>query len=264
MTKKCPTCGANVDSALTTCDVCGNPIGQQTGFGGNAPQAGFGQPAQAGFGAAPAGFGQPAQGGGFGQPAQGGFGQQPAQGGFGQPAQGGGFGQPAQGGGFGQPAQPAQPAQAGFGQPAPAGFGQPAPAFGESADNGFGGPPHVESSGFGSGAFPTPPSYEAKPKKGIQGGMSPEAARFADTVGIQAGVADTQWSFKQCLVFLLKMLIPIYGLFVLITCAIGNPKKYPATITNYVRASLVVSVILMVLSIVLSLALGATVASMLM
>lgn len=238
MTKKCPTCGANVDSALTTCDVCGNPIGQQTGFGGNAPQAGFGQPAQAGFGTAPAGFGQPAQGGGFGQPAQ--------------------------GGGFGQPAQPAQPAQAGFGQPAPAGFGQPAPAFGESADNGFGGPPHVESSGFGGGAFPTPPSYEAKPKKGIQGGMSPEAARFADTVGIQAGVADTQWSFKQCLVFLLKMLIPIYGLFVLITCAIGNPKKYPATITNYVRASLVVSVILMVLSIVLSLALGATVASMLM
>lgn len=263
MTKKCPTCGANVSAALTTCDVCGNPMqAPQSGFGGGAvPQTGFGggSTQQSGFGPAaqPSGFGQSA---GFGQPASpAGFGSQPAQGGFGS--------QPAQGGGFGQPAQPAQ--STGFGQTAQAtGFGQPAtqPAgFGETkADGGFGGPPHVESSGFGGGAFPNPPSYDAKPKKGIQGGMSPEAARFADTVNAQSGVADTQWSFKQCLVFLLKMLIPIYGLVVLITCAVGNPKKYPATITNYVRASLVVGLIIMVLSIVLSLALGATVASMLM
>lgn len=244
MTKKCSTCGANVSAALTTCDVCGNPMqAPQSGFGGGAvSQTGFGggSALQSGFGpvAQPSGFGQPAQGGGFGQPAQ--------------PAQSTGFGQPAQATGFGQPATQ------------PAGFGQPAGFDETKADGGFGGPPHVESSGFGGGAFPNPPSYDAKPKKGIQGGMSPEAARFADTVNAQSGVADTQWSFKQCLVFLLKMLIPIYNLVVLISCAVGNPKKYPATITNYVRASLVVVLIITVLSIVLSLALGATVASMLM
>ncbi len=238
MTKKCSTCGANVSAALTTCDVCGNPMqAPQSGFGGGAvSQTGFGggSALQSGFGPAaqPSGFGQPAQGGGFGQPAQ--------------PAQSTGFGQPAQATGFGQPATH------------PAGFGE------TKADGGFGGPPHVESSGFGGGAFPNPPSYDAKPKKGIQGGMSPEAARFADTVNAQSGVADTQWSFKQCLVFLLKMLIPIYNLVVLITCAVGNPKKYPATITNYVRASLVVVLIITVLSIVLSLALGAMVVSVFM
>ena len=244
MTKKCPTCGANVSAALTTCDVCGNPMqAPQSGFGGGAvSQTGFGggSALQSGFGpvAQPSGFGQPAQGGGFGQPAQ--------------PAQSTGFGQPAQATGFGQPATQ------------PAGFGQPAGFDETKADGGFGGPPHVESSGFGGGAFPNPPSYDAKPKKGIQGGMSPEAARFADTVNAQSGVADTQWSFKQCLVFLLKMLIPIYNLVVLISCAVGNPKKYPATITNYVRASLVVVLIITVLSIVLSLALGAMVVSVFM
>lgn len=242
MTKKCSTCGANVSAALTTCDVCGNPMqAPQSGFGGGAvSQTGFGggSALQSGFGpvAQPSGFGQPAQGGGFGQPAQ--------------PAQSTGFGQPAQATGFGQPATQ------------PAGFGQPAGFDETKADGGFGGPPHVESSGFGGGAFPNPPSYDAKPKKGIQGGMSPEAARFADTVNAQSGVADTQWSFKQCLVFLLKMLIPIYNLVVLITCAVGNPKKYPATITNYVRASLVVVLIITVLSIVLSLVLGAMVVNM--
>lgn len=244
MTKKCSTCGANVSAALTTCDVCGNPMqAPQSGFGGGAvSQTGFGggSALQSGFGpvAQPSGFGQPAQGGGFGQPAQ--------------PAQSTGFGQPAQATGFGQPATQ------------PAGFGQPAGFDETKADGGFGGPPHVESSGFGGGAFPNPPSYDAKPKKGIQGGMSPEAARFADTVNAQSGVAVTQWSFKQCLVFLLKMLIPIYNLVVLITCAVGNPKKYPATITNYVRASLVVVLIITVLSIVLSLALGAMVVSVFM
>lgn len=244
MTKKCSTCGANVSAALTTCDVCGNPMqAPQSGFGGGAvSQTGFGggSALQSGFGpvAQPSGFGQPAQGGGFGQPAQ--------------PAQSTGFGQPAQATGFGQPATQ------------PAGFGQPAGFDETKADGGFGGPPHVESSGFGGGAFPNPPSYDAKPKKGIQGGMSPEAARFADTVNAQSGVADTQWSFKQCLVFLLKMLIPIYNLVVLISCAVGNPKKYPATITNYVRASLVVVLIITVLSIVLSLALGAMVVSVFM
>lgn len=242
MTKKCSTCGANVSAALTTCDVCGNPMqAPQSGFGGGAvSQTGFGggSALQSGFGpvAQPSGFGQPAQGGGFGQPAQ--------------PAQSTGFGQPAQATGFGQPATQ------------PAGFGQPAGFDETKADGGFGGPPHVESSGFGGGAFPNPPSYDAKPKKGIQGGMSPEAARFADTVNAQSGVADTQWSFKQCLVFLLKMLIPIYNLVVLITCAVGNPKKYPATITNYIRASLVVVLIITVLSIVLSLVLGAMVVNM--
>lgn len=239
MTKKCPTCGANVSAALTTCDVCGNPMqAPQSGFGGGAvSQTGFG-----GGSALQSGFGPVAQPSGFGQPAQGG--------GFGQPAQSTGFGQPAQATGFGQPATQ------------PAGFGQPAGFDETKADGGFGGPPHVESSGFGGGAFPNPPSYDAKPKKGIQGGMSPEAARFADTVNAQSGVADTQWSFKQCLVFLLKMLIPIYNLVVLITCAVGNPKKYPATITNYIRASLVVVLIITVLSIVLSLVLGAMVVNM--
>lgn len=232
MTKKCTTCGANVSAALTTCDVCGNPMqAPQSGFGGGAVS-------QTGFGGGSA-----------------------LQSGFGPVAQPSGFGQPAQSTGFGQPAQ-----ATGFGQPAtqPAGFGQPAGFDETKADGGFGGPPHVESSGFGGGAFPNPPSYDAKPKKGIQGGMSPEAARFADTVNAQSGVADTQWSFKQCLVFLLKMLIPIYNLVVLITCAVGNPKKYPATITNYVRASLVVVLIITVLSIVLSLALGAMVVSVFM
>lgn len=239
MTKKCSTCGANVSAALTTCDVCGNPMqAPQSGFGGGAvSQTGFG-----GGSALQSGFGPVAQPSGFGQPAQGG--------GFGQPAQSTGFGQPAQATGFGQPATQ------------PAGFGQPAGFDETKADGGFGGPPHVESSGFGGGAFPNPPSYDAKPKKGIQGGMSPEAARFADTVNAQSGVADTQWSFKQCLVFLLKMLIPIYNLVVLITCAVGNPKKYPATITNYIRASLVVVLIITVLSIVLSLVLGAMVVNM--
>lgn len=239
MTKKCTTCGANVSAALTTCDVCGNPMqAPQSGFGGGAvSQTGFG-----GGSALQSGFGPVAQPSGFGQPAQGG--------GFGQPAQPTGFGQPAQATGFGQPATQS------------AGFGQPAGFDVTKADGGFGGPPHVESSGFGGGAFPNPPSYDAKPKKGIQGGMSPEAARFADTVNAQSGVADTQWSFKQCLVFLLKMLIPIYNLVVLITCAVGNPKKYPATITNYIRASLVVVLIITVLSIVLSLVLGAMVVNM--
>ena len=240
MTKKCSTCGANATPALTTCDVCGNPMQAAVRFWRRCsiskdwfwrrlnPLSQALGPCRSN----PLTFGQPAQGGGFGQPAQ--------------PAQSTGFGQPAQATGFGQPATQ------------PAGFGE------TKADGGFGGPPHVESSGFGGGAFPNPPSYDAKPKKGIQGGMSPEAARFADTVNAQSGVADTQWSFKQCLVFLLKMLIPIYNLVVLISCAVGNPKKYPATITNYVRASLVVVLIITVLSIVLSLALGAMVVSVFM
>ena len=231
---------------LANCDVCGNPIASQ-------PQA------QGGFGQAPSGFGQ-AQGG-FGQaPAQGGFGQAQAQGGFGQPAPAqGGFGQAPAQGGFGQPA-PA-PAQGGFGQPA--GFGgqpqaQNQGGFGQ-ANDGFGGPPNVETSGFeaSAGGFPTAPSFDAVPKQGFNGTPS-DTARFAETVATQSGADDSvYWAFKSSLMFSLKCLIPVYGIILMIMCAIGNPRKYPTQITNYLRASLITSSILMLLSVILTLALGA-------
>ena len=253
---KCTMCGAMVSSTLANCDTCGNPLAPQAGFGSPAPQSGFGSPAPQ------SGFGSPVPQSGFGSPApQSGFGGQAPQTGFGQSIQPSGFGQPAQPTGFGQPTDK----PAGFGQPAqPAGFGQPAQPTGFGGQGGFGGPPKAESSGFGSGpAFPTPPSYDAKPKQGFQG-VAPDEARFAETVGAQGNMNDSiYWGFKQSLIFLLKCLIPVYGLVLLIMCVIGNPRKYPTIITNYIRASLVVSVIIMVVTIILTLALGAGAASIL-
>lgn len=292
---KCSVCGAMCNPSLTTCDICGSPLvtqAQPTGFGQQAQSTGFGQSQpqtpQGGFGKP-----QAPQGGGFGQP-QGGFGQtvpQEPQGGFGfaptapQEPQGDGFG-------FGQPVQQEQ--QGGFGQQPQTGFGQtgfgqqPQTGFGQQNDTatGFGAAPSmneepVDNSLFGGGfgatpsfgggspsfggppSFDAPPSYEAKPNNGFNGRTADEA-RFAETLAVKADMSDTLfWNFTQCLLFMLKGLIPVYGLIIYIMCAIGNPRKYPTQVTNYMRASLVFSAIVMLLMIILTLALGSGTISML-
>jgi uncharacterized membrane protein YbjE (DUF340 family) len=64
--------------------------------------------------------------------------------------------------------------------------------------------------------------------------------------------ASLHWGFKKCLIFMLKTLIPIYGIYLIVTCAIGNKDKYPSDITNYTRASLLLTGIMLILGFILS------------
>lgn len=249
-TVRCSVCNSMNDSALTVCATCGNALSaaQPTqGFGAQSQQ-GFGFQPQQGFGVQPQqGFGTSIQ-----QPAQG-FGVQTPQTAFGaQPqsfeAPDTGFGA-TDGHGFGNPPQFSA---SGF---APQGFAQtavpPAQNFGSLAQDssvhgtqGFGAA--VQNQGLDT--FSTPSTHQMN-SSGI---ATPEAVRFAETVnGALSDDASIHWGFVKCLVFMLKLLIPVYGLIVLISCAIGNPRKFPEDITNYVRASLVFACAGIVLGIVL-------------
>lgn len=248
-TVKCPTCGALCNATLTNCDICGGQLPVQV------QSAGFGQPVNPALVDKPAGFEKPVPTEGFGKPISSGFGAGVPQG-FGQPVISEGFGKPVQPGfgqaqrpvGFGQPAQPA----AGFGMPAefkPVGFGQPTPPAGANQDVGaFGTAPKGFNTNQSAG----------QPVQPVQPGMSADAARFAEAVTPQVKEADSvSWGFGKYLGFLFLQLVPIYGLIITIMCLIGNPRKYPKDLTNYLRAYLVFGFILMAVSIILTLVLGA-------
>ena len=59
-------------------------------------------------------------------------------------------------------------------------------------------------------------------------------------------------SFKYCIFFMLKMLIPGYNIYILLTTIIGNPLKYPKTITNLYRAGIIVVVAFSILAVLLA------------
>ena len=136
------------------------------------------------------------------------------------------------------------------------GFGV-VPSAGENFGvNGF-------SSSSGLPSFDAPASYEAKPSNGLNA-LTQNTARFAETVRVKADMTDTVfWSFTQCLLFMLQGLIPIYGLIIHIMCAMGNPRKYPTQVTNYVRAGLVFSVFLVLVMTILTMVLGSGIFSVL-
>jgi hypothetical protein len=187
----------------------------------------------AGFGAAPSGFGQPPQPqSGFNQAPQAGFGTQPPS-------------------GFGQ-APPSSSAFTAFGNNAAASpFNLPSahdvepipytPPGGATPalPSNYGGTP----ADFGSAAFGVAPSaghYDAA-----------ENIRFTEDLGGKMTQDKLHWGFGACLVFLLKMCIPIYGLIILIGCLVGNTRKYPSQITNMMRASVVVGILLTVVGVII-------------
>jgi len=236
---------------------------QSSGFGdAQAPKAsGFGQSMGAeGFGKSSQQFGQPMLTEGFGKPVTQGFGQAAPQGfsqpvlteGFGKPVTQG-FGQPSKPGGFGQPAQSANGFGARIGGFPPVGasngFGQAAPNMGTAQVN----------AGFGGGA----PSQEANTSN-VSAGEAADKARFVESITPQAAKNDSvYWGFGKCLGFLLKGLIPVYGLIVLLLCLFGNPRKYPTVLTNFLRASVIFVFIITCIAFGLTLAFGNGLLSML-
>lgn len=66
---------------------------------------------------------------------------------------------------------------------------------------------------------------------------------------------------KDFLIFYLLMLIPIFNIIYLIMVAIGGP-NYKASLTNYVRASLIWAAIITVLYVIILLIFGAAIFSM--
>lgn len=228
---KCSVCDAVCDDTLVLCSTCGNALpAKQSGFGASVPSE-FGVTQQSGFG-------NPVQDGG--DVLQSGFGLQP-QSGFGTKPQ----------------SDFENLSTESFGtlpvtvQQQPAGFGAASPP--------------VVPSGFGAASLTVAPTSfdtvsqtagfgESPQGKDVQGassgfnGMAAESARFADTVNDVLSEEDcVYWSFKQCIFFILKQCIPVYGIIILVMCALGNPTKYPKTITNYIRASLVFAAIVTVI-----------------
>jgi hypothetical protein len=247
---KCPVCGS-MCTDTRVCTVCGSdlPVAPApSGFGDIPQQSGFGGTIPQGFGAPQQQRAQPPQAG-FGIPPQTSFGAatQTPQSGLGGVPQSG-FG--------GAPQAPQQSPQTGFGNAPFSGFGNtpqsPTPGFGgaqqQAPPSGFGGAPQ---SGFGG---PAQTGFGVQ-QPGLGGS---DSARFAETVGkaLSDGEGELHWGFKQCLIHLLKGLIPIYGIYLLIVCAIGNPRKFPTVITNYTRASLVLYGIIVVLFAILGVVLG--------
>ena len=243
---QCTVCGAMCSPSLTACDICGGKLATTP----VAPAGGFGEPfkAEGGFGATdsdlsggvkaqPTGFGQGALPSGFGTPPSG-FGTPPS--GFGTPPSG--FGTPPSG--FGTP-------PSGFGTP-PSDFNAPASGFGSKDNNASGFMP----GGFGDTPNVTPPpSYEAKPTP-VLNSKPAEETRFAQDIASVTQTESVYWGFKECLFFLLKGLIPVYGMILFIMCLVGNPRKYPKVLTNYLRATVVVTVVVTIVIFILMFALG--------
>ena len=108
--------------------------------------------------------------------------------------------------------------------------------------------PGINAFPSGFGMQPVQKNEYQPPAQMNFGNIPADDIRFAETLNTAAKSKDSvHWSFGAAMAFLLQMLIPIYGLIVLIGCLIGNPRKYPADVTNFLRASFIFTIIISVI-----------------
>lgn len=235
---KCSVCGTTCDASFSVCGTCGSDLAPagvpSSGMTEQAATQGF---IQTSFTQAKG------ESSGFGFPQQTPKGYDP----FGSS----GFGatEPIQSSGFGT----VKPTPAvGFGAPTtvfPAGFGTAA----ATPPSGFDTANPTQPVGLGSPESPPPSGFDEPVKQTAQTpftGATSAEKRFAQT--INEALSDENphgWSFKECFVFFLKLLIPFYGLYILFSCLVGDPRKYPVMVTNFMRANLLISLIMVLLCI---------------